>query len=261
MRCEDALRLLPPYLANGLEKDDIAALSRHLEGCEGCATALLSERHLDTLITKAVDAATPPAIGLQERVRRQIESTPAPRRMVMWTRLAYAAVFLLAIGVGWRVWSSDARRMHLLCADAADDHLTEVSQHAHVRWRTTVPEIQALARQYIGPVELPVAVESVQQQPLALSRARICRLQGMRFLHLVYSDGGSHEVSVFLATADDDSGRWEGVPAHHATDVHQELDGRVEVSAVRSADITVVVASDENNKATKQIASELAQKM
>ena len=260
MQCENALGMLPAYQARGLDTDDVVALLRHLEECESCASALSLERHLDSMVTEAVTSAAPAADALQLRVQRQIAATPR-RRVVAWSWLATAAMFLVATGLGLNLWlNGDARKMHLLCADAADDHRTEVTEHAALRWRTTLPEIQALARQYVGAVEPPATIES---QHLALHRARICRLNGMRFLHMVYRDtNGNREVSVFLATADDDRSRWEGVPAHHATAVHEETSGGVDVSAVHSADLMVVVAADQaNGTATKGIAAELAGKM
>jgi hypothetical protein len=166
--------------------------------------------------------------------------------------MAALAASFASIVLGFAVWRGVSDyRLHMLCADAADDHHTEITLREARRWRATPQEISDLARRELGAAELPQAIEG---QDLTLARARVCRLRGSRFMHLVYA-GGAREVSVFLAL--DKPGQALNRDAM-PTPIHDERDLGVDVSSFRLGNLVVVVASDLAAGASTQVASQLA---
>ena len=88
-----------------------------------------------------------------------------------------------------RLWRSHA--------DAARDHQLEVVQRQARPWIVDPAAIAALAVQQgiAGPVPLELDAS------YHLERAKVCRLDGRLYLHLVYSDG-TREFSLFLRQRD-----------------------------------------------------------
>lgn len=252
LSCEQVRETLPAYLANHLEAPELDVVAAHLEACPECAMNLATERRLDQLVAAAVEEAAPPSTGLRYRIREQIAGEVAPRRRGLWWRFATVAATVATLVLGGGIWyGAGAWQTHLLCLDAADDHHTEVTGKQPLRWRTSPEEIAQLA-QRVGTSEVPQAIEP---QHLTLSRARICNLRGVRFLHLVYG-GPSREVSVFLAP----SGSHDVSQTVNAI-VHQEHDLGVNVSTFRTGNLVVVVASDLITSLSNQVALELAHHM
>ncbi len=84
-----------------------------------------------------------------------------------------------------------------VCAAAAGDHHREVVDGRPRTWLRDDAAIEALAaREGIETGAIP----RLGAAGLRLDRARLCRLDGSPFLHLVYSDG-RRDVSVFLRKA------------------------------------------------------------
>ena len=249
LRCVDVLEHLPAYMADALERPQSDEVAAHLETCPECAMALATERRLDQLVTNAVNEAAPSSAQLQFRVAEHIAERPAVR--YQWWRMATLAASVASLVLGFAIWRGvTGYQVHLLCADAADDHKTEITEGQTRRWRTSPQEIFDLAKREIGSGELPQKIEG---QNLPLARARVCKLRGSRFMHLVYGSG-SKEVSVFLALDKPSRGpNHDGMP----TRVHDERDLGVEVSTFRVGNFVVVVASDVAQGLSTQVANEL----
>jgi hypothetical protein len=250
LNCADVLDRLPEYLANALEppqSDDVAA---HLESCPDCAMALATERRLDQLVTHAVNDAAPSSAGLQLRVAERIAGRPAVR--AQWWRMAAVAAAVASMALGLAIWRGvGGYQVHLLCADAADDHHTEITLREARRWRTSPQEISDLAKRELGSADLPQTIEG---EHLSLSRAKVCRLRGSRYMHLVYA-GAAREVSVFLAL--DKPGQALNRNAM-PTPIHDERDLGLDVSTFRLGNLVVVVTSDMAAGLSTQVANELA---
>lgn len=251
LRCADVLERLPEYLADALQRPHADEVAAHLETCPDCAMALATERRLDQLVSHAVNEAAPSSAALQLRLAEQIAGRPAVR--LQWWRMATVAASLASLVLGFAVWRGvTGYQVHLLCADAADDHHTEITQNQARRWRTAPQEIADLAKRELGGSgELP---QSIEGQNLALTRARVCRLRGTRFMHLVYGSG-PREVSVFLGL--DKPGQ---SVTHDAmpTPIHDERDLGVDISTFRMGNLVVVVASDVTGGFSTQVANQLA---
>lgn len=250
LRCADVLERLPEYMADALEPPQSDEVAAHLETCPECAMALATERRLDQLVTNAVNEAAPSSAALQFRVAEHIADRPKAR--FPWWRMATVAASMASLVVGFAIWRGmTGYQVHLLCADAADDHKTEITEGQARRWRTAPQEISDLAKRELGSGDLPQKIEG---QNLQLARARVCKLRGSRFMHLVYGSG-SREVSVFLALDKPVQGPdHEGKP----TPIHDEHDLGVEVSTFHIGNFVVVVASDVAAGLSTQVANELA---
>ena len=250
LRCADVLDRLPEYLADALEPPQSDEVAAHLETCPECAMALATERRLDNLVSHAVNESAPSSAALQMRIAEHVSGRSAPR--FQWWRLATVAAAISSIALGLAIWQGiSGYQVHLLCADAADDHHTEITMREARRWRATPQEISDLVHRELGAMDVPQTIEG---QHLTLSRARVCRLKGSRFMHLVYANG-EREVSVFLAL--DKPG--EPVKRNDMPGpIHAEEDLKVDVSTFRMGNLVVVVASDLAAGLSTQVANELA---
>jgi len=250
LRCADVLDRLPEYLADALEPPQSDEVAAHLETCPECAMALATERRLDKLVSHAVNEAAPSSAALQMRIAEHISGRVIPR--YQWWRLATVAAAISSIALGLAIWHAvSGYQVHLLCADAADDHHTEITMREARRWRATPQEISELVHRELGSTEVP---QNIEGQHLSLARARVCRLRGSRFMHLVYANG-AREVSVFLAL--DKAGqplKRDDMPGP----IHEEQDLKVDISTFRIGNLVVVVASDLAAGLSTQVANELA---
>ena len=107
-----------------------------------------------------------------EGLRVAIRSRIGRRRRVSRSVAAVVAAVLLALA-GYRL-----TRPPQMFVDAARDHRAEVVEKAPRRWRGSDNAAPAVAG-------------------YSLVRAKICRLDGRRILHLVYTDGRT-EYSLYL---------------------------------------------------------------
>lgn len=250
LRCADVLDRLPDYLADALEPPQSDEVAAHLESCPDCAMALATERRLDQLVAHAVNDAAPSSAALQLRLAGHIAGRAAPS--FQWWRMATVAAAVASIALGLAVWRGfSGYQAHLLCTDAADDHHTEITLREARRWRTTPQDISDLARRELGSPDLPQTIEG---EHLTLARAKVCRLRGSRFMHLVYA-AGAREVSVFLAL--DKPGQALNRNAMPGP-IHDEHDLGVDVSTFRMGNLVVVVASDVAAGLSTEVANELA---
>jgi hypothetical protein len=84
-------------------------------------------------------------------------------------------------------------------ADAARDHQAEVVEHQPRRWRSERANVNALAERFGLPAS---AVAALGPAGSTLVHAKICRLNGVPVLHLVYEIGRG-EISLYVRRNDD----------------------------------------------------------
>lgn len=231
MNCADLAKLAPLYLSGELEPARASAVSAHLKMCAACAREIGQQRDLDTRLRAALLAEDPETSVLMPGIRRKIAVAEAKRR-VLTLALTAVSVVLLAGFILYRSfgWPPVAR----VFADAARDHRLEVVDRQVRKWRSTPEEIESLAQRQGLPLN---AIPALASAGYRLDRARLCRLDGSVFLHLVYTDG-AREMSVFLRPQKRDR-----VPLR-AQDVGPE-----HVVAVESGGITVVCVAEESRAA------------
>ena len=182
MNCQDTASFLALHSAGRLTAADSAALTAHLDRCSSCADALLR----DAIHAQEVDTTS-----LDRRIRARIASERRSSFPV-WLAAAACVTMFLAGVAGYRFYLQS--RVLPICAEAADDHRTEVTQHHPRKWRFDLAAISGLAERHglSGSIVTRLAPPGYH-----LDRGKMCRLDGSAFLHLVYTDG-SREFSAFL---------------------------------------------------------------
>jgi anti-sigma factor RsiW len=178
MNCQEARDLL------GSLSDELSeALRSHLEGCSSCSAEWERIVSLDAGLRNAILQEPIDTSRLDARIRERI-APPVWR----WVGAAAAVVLVGCLGL-YRT-----TRPEQACLDAAFDHHREVVEGQRRTWRSDPGAIEALAAQQ--GIAL-TAFSRLSGAGLRLERAKICRLDGRVFLHLVYSSG-DREVSVYL---------------------------------------------------------------
>jgi hypothetical protein len=128
----------------------------------------------------------------RERTRRWLLPAMAAAAAVL------AAVVLLAVH---RQASVNEAIVAPVFSDAARDHTDEVIDKVPRHWRTDAADIAALeAAEGISDAD----VRALNATGYKLQRAKICRLDGTKYMHLVYTRAG-REVSVFMRLRGDQS--------------------------------------------------------
>ncbi|MGI9101608.1 MAG: hypothetical protein ACR2IF_04100 [Terriglobales bacterium] len=238
MRCHEAEAFLAPQMSDAVDGVRQQELASHLASCAACRALLQQEYRLDRLVKAAAEHNVPATENVAAAVRQGIEKETSKRRspMMFWRRPAFAAVMIAVLAGGLVTWKVTlGNPMHLLCADAADDHRDEVVQAQPRRWRTG-PEISEVASRAIS------ASVPANAGGLALTKARICELQGTRALHLVYGDAGK-QISVFVMMQSE-LPRWS-VPSSRTRDIHQENDLGMNVASFSTSGFGVVVVGND----------------
>ena len=231
MNCAEIATLAPLYLSSELDAEQAAALVAHLRICAACAREIEQQRDLDARLRSALLAEATDSSTLVPEIRRRIAIAEAKRRVL--TLGAVAASVTLAVGFLLHHFVI-ARAVPLILSDAAQDHRREVIEKRVKKWRSDVEEIDALAQKHGIPAN---AIPALAAAGYRLDRARLCRLDGNIFLHLVYTDG-AREMSVFLRPRQGDpvSLRAEDLGPEH-------------VVAVQSGRMTVVCVAEESRAA------------
>jgi anti-sigma factor RsiW len=204
MNCSDINELAPLYVAGELADVRAAEFDAHLKTCSSCFRELETQARLDARLREVLLAEDLDVTRVNLRVRELIvgESLQAAVAKAQTRRggspwvtaaMGLAATFLLVVA-GYLLVPG---RVSPVYADAADDHQTEVVNHAPRHWISDPGQIAALAGKQGIEVAVPVKLASGYR----LERAKICSLDGLTYLHLVYSDG-AQEFSLFLRARD-----------------------------------------------------------
>lgn len=194
MNCADIDELAPLWHTGELETARREAFDAHVAACEGCAAEMREQRAVDERLrmAAAADAAglSAAARDLEARVLRQI----ARERRGRWLLPAAAAAALAVAAALLLTVTHRNPADPVLFRDAARDHTVEVIQQAQRRWRTDPADVASLeASQGIPDAE----VKAVEATGYRLQRAKICRLGGVPWMHLVYARDG-REFSVYM---------------------------------------------------------------
>ena len=258
MNCSDILGLAPLYIAGELDSARAADFDAHLKTCPACMGELETQARLDSRLRELFLAEELDVSHVNRRVRELIaadlpavlvpQSKPGPSRWV--TAVMGVAAALLVLAAGYLLLPSHVARVY---ADAATDHQWEVVKHQPRPWLTDPAKIAALAQQQGISDSLPPALASGYY----LERAKICRLDGRLFLHLVYSDG-THEFSLYLRPRDGQrlTGMIRGVADGRLLRVCDA--GGEHLSSFQTPRLTALVATDQPADAAVRLAREVS---
>jgi hypothetical protein len=196
------------------------------------------DNQFDRQLREAIHAEPLDTTALDARIVAQLnrsQNTSHVHRGKWVAAVSIAALLLLAIG-GY--FLAPNRGNAAMCADAARDHRIEVVEHSQRRWLTDVAAIESLAAKQGFSAR---STDTIAPPGYHVARAKLCRLGGRVFLHLVYSDG-AHEYSFYLRdSAAQDLAAVRDLDAEH-------------VAPVLSRRYTALVVTDESRSAAIEIA-------
>jgi anti-sigma factor RsiW len=175
---------MPLYLSAELTGDALGEFSNHLAGCSSCFGEVERQMGLDRELRDAVLSELVAAGETENRVRERI-------RREYWRRWALAGSGIAAATVMAFVMFASSRNVGTLEATASD-HIAEVIKGQPRKWLVGA-DINALA-EHTG---IQTSIPDLSKNGYALDRARLCKLDGKTWLHLVYK-GPIHEISLYL---------------------------------------------------------------
>jgi anti-sigma factor RsiW len=262
VNCSDVIELAPLHFSGELDAHHAGAFAAHLECCPACALRIRQQAELDARLRDAVFAETLDAdtAALEHAVHARIVAEfpaaarhgAAHNRHTSWILAAAAALLLLVSGFAYRsVVTSRAARVY---ADAATDHQDEVVLHAHRTWLSQPSAIAALAQSRGVPKELPVLLTPPGYQ---LERAKLCKLDGQVYLHLVYA-GQQGEFSAFVRPRDMQTLHGSVAETSSGKRIYESGRGPAHVAGMQSAHLTAFVVTDQPGDSVMKLAESVA---
>ena len=249
MNCTDIAALLPLYFSGSLDLERAAQFAAHLRSCPDCQREIDQQSHWDKLLRDSVLEESAHTGALEQRVRQRMAADRDSKRPLRWA-LTAAAIAILAVLAGIGVRLLLAPRPPALYADAARDHRDEVLQRQSRHWVSTTADVQALlVRQGIDGLQ----VGALAPERYRLDRAKLCRLDGRVFLHLVFADG-RREFSVFLRKRDPEAlpgtptGMAAGLPLYSASLQRQTI------AALQTSAVTALFAAGPEAESASNLA-------
>jgi hypothetical protein len=194
---------------------------------------------MDARLRAAVlaDAVDSRAVGA--RVLHSIAAKSAHRPRVFRWALATAAV--LALGVtGYR--SLLTAKANGTFVAAAKDHHTEVIDKSPRKWRSDLVAVDQLAvREGVSSA----MIQAIAPPGYHFEQARLCRLDGTVYLHLVYSDAaGKRDFSVFL----------DGKDRSHDEKIYAASIGAEHVAGFEDGHVKAVIVTDQSGDSALRFA-------
>lgn len=208
MNCGETKNLIQLYLDNELDARSTLAMQQHLDSCSACSRQLNAFLLQDQTLKQAARAETVDS----DRVRAAIlgaiaqeTKAEAPRRtlnwlpshwfkMAAWQRIAAVAVLALAVTflvlrVGWMPGINDA-----VYAAVAADHAAHCSADVTMGAVTDLDELHRL----VTTTAKFKAVPDLSAFGYGNPRGRVCEVNEVEFLHLVYYHASQPPISLFL---------------------------------------------------------------
>jgi hypothetical protein len=214
MQCRDAqfyLRLRRPA-GDELGADVSADLDRHLAGCPACAVDACSAGGFDAAVAAAVRAVPVPA-GLRDRLLASASAhTGAVIRRKAYRVTALAASLLLAVGLGFGVFSATRPRIDTVTMVESADELVRNPDEVIRRWladRKLPPQLPlplnpdllaAAGTERVGGVDVPVAVFRHPDDPAGFARLYALRADGVLNLDGLRPANASHTMAAVVPT-------------------------------------------------------------
>ncbi|MCA1579645.1 MAG: zf-HC2 domain-containing protein [Acidobacteria bacterium] len=198
--CHRTEQLLESYVDNELDAVVTQAISEHLEGCAACNRKMENIRSQNELVARTVKSV----LADNSTLRASIEAATIAKhqqlfqwsipRVPAWATVAALTIVIAFISILYlprflRTYTSS------LFKAAADNHITCIREAEAPDWARTQAEIIQVEESFIGRDRL-VPMMTVDRYQLV--RARVCMLNGQKFLHLVYENDGGREASLFV---------------------------------------------------------------
>jgi anti-sigma factor RsiW len=196
MNCGEIEELSPLWHSGELDSERRREFDAHVAGCAACAAELREQETIDEHLREIVAAEPADTRVIEQQVRRRI----ARAKFQRWAIPGLVAAAALIAMVIWRAPKS-APANPAIFADAVRDHTAELINHVPRRWRADPSEVTTIEKsQGIQDAD----VKALEATGYRLQRARICRLGGAPWIHLVYARDG-REFSVYMRVKEDQS--------------------------------------------------------
>jgi len=199
MNCEDINRLSALWHSGELEQARQKAFDAHLASCAACATGIREQWNNDTRLREALAEEPADTRAVEQRVIGQIARERVSRLVWRGVVPALAAAAALVAAVVFLNSQRGTPVNPAILSDAARDHNVEVIKQAPRHWRTDAADIAIIEKaQGISDSD----VKAIETTGYQLQRAKICRLGGTPYMHLVYEKDG-REFSVYMRVRGD----------------------------------------------------------
>lgn len=237
--CQKTREFIDLYLDNELESVPTKHLAEHLERCAECRREFDVVRSQNELLASSIrDALYDTA-----KLRTEIEKTTVGKAALRLPEfsLPRRPVWILALGCSLIVLSvlfylpgrMSTALAHPLYRAAATDHRACAADSAASNWIRSQPGISELATSFLKETQnVPSSIGAGYR----LVRARICKFDGVSFLHVIYETADGRHVSLFLGR------RTAGVPTGELTET---VDGR-DLQVAHISALSVFCAEDGN---------------
>ena len=207
MECNQAARLLEPYLDGELDRDEVRALEAHVDGCAECQAALANLGRVRHAMRADAPRYAAPA-SLRERIRRE-RAAPASvvrvRGAPSWMRLAAACFGAFVAG---------AAVMHFAAGPGADMRDQAARDLFASHWRalaaTSPVDVVSSDRHtvrpwFAGKVAQSPRVTDFADQGFPLVGGRVDYVGAARVPVLVYRHD-KHLIDVYVLPSDAPAG-------------------------------------------------------
>lgn len=198
MSCELTGSVLHGYLDGELDAARAADFEQHLVSCKECVWALESQEKLrQALQNAALYERAPTAL----RHKMQAEFSPAVKSQSVrskpdtWRWLAVAAMFLLMVFVGWRIFPRGANRETELASAIVDAHLRSL-QPGHLQDVVSTDQ-HTVKPWFDGKLDFAPPVHDFAEQGFTLQGGRLDAIHGRTVAVLVYARR-KHIINVFV---------------------------------------------------------------
>jgi anti-sigma factor RsiW len=254
MNCKDIATLCPLYLSGELDPVRELAFASHLRACDVCNAELERQKRLDALLRYSVLSEQIDSTTLDQGIRSRLSSERNFSRLLRLSAAAGIAAILLAGSLGYRTLFPTQPR---ILADAARDHRNEVLRHQQRTWLSDPKRIADLAQRNGIP---PSFAATLVPPGYRLVKAKLCRLDGRTFLHLVYAQGAP-EFSAYLRPLDTKAP--SGVVRETATGkLSRDADiDHEHVASFENGKLTVIFVTDQSGVAAMSLARFAAQRL
>lgn len=224
MNCGDIKELAPLWHSGELEIERRGEFEAHVADCAACEAELREQWKIDQHLRETIAAEPADTRAIEAQVKRCIARANIQR----WAIPGLAAAAALIAIVLWRAPKAQPANPAIF-ADAARDHTAELINHAPRRWRADPSELNTIEKsQGINDTD----VKALEATGYSLQRARICRLGGAPWMHLVYARGG-REFSVYMRVRED-----------HAVPEAASSSGNLQLASFTHGRVQAVIVTD-----------------
>lgn len=199
MNCGDINKLSALWHSGELEEARQKAFDAHLASCPACTAGIREQWNNDVRLRHAIAQEPADTRDIEQGVMRRIARQRVRRRVWLRVLPAMAAAAAIVAAVLFFTAPRGTPVNPAILSDAARDHTVEVIKQAPRRWRTEAADIAVLEKsQGISDSD----VKALETTGYRLQRAKICRLGGTPYMHLVYA-GNGRQFSVYMRVRGD----------------------------------------------------------